>query len=243
MSTPAIGICTALEQARWGVWEALADISPRSYSLAVQRGGASALLLPPDDAVAQAPDELLDRIDGLLLSGGADIDPAAYGAAPHPLTGPSRPERDRFELGLTHRALERDMPVLGICRGMELLNIALGGTLIQHLPDVTGDERHRHTPGAFSDHEVRLEPGSLAARAVGAETTAVKSHHHQGVDELGEGLTATGWSTADGIVEAIELDGPAYALGVLWHPEQDERSRVVGSLVEAAREHRGAVAG
>ena len=134
------------------------------------------------------------------------------------------------------------MPVLGICRGMQLLNVACGGTLDQHVPDRVGHGDHRHTPGRFSDHEVRLAEGSIAARAVGAATTAVKSHHHQGVDELGEGLMATGWSTADDIVEAIELQGRPYALGVLWHAEEDERSRVVGSLVEAAREHRGTVA-
>jgi putative glutamine amidotransferase len=208
---------------------------PRVYSLAVQRAGGTALLLVPDDAVAQAPDELLDRLDALLLAGGSDIDPAAYGATPHARTGPTRPERDRFELALTHRALERDMPVLGICRGMEVLNVALGGTLIQHLPDVTGDERHLHTPGTFSDHEVRLEPGSLAARAVGAELTSVKSHHHQGTGELGEGVVASGWSLPDRLVEAIEVPDRSFALGVLWHAEEDERSRVIGSFVEAAR--------
>jgi putative glutamine amidotransferase len=232
---PFIGVCAALEEARWRMWETLADLLPRTYSLAIQRAGGTALLLPPDDAVAQAPDELLDRIDALLLAGGADIDPAAYGATPHPRTGPSRPERDRFELALTHGALERDVPVLGICRGMEMLNVAVGGTLIQHLPDVTGDERHLHTPGAFSDHDVRLEPGSLAARAVGAERTSVKSHHHQAAGELGEGLRATGWSEPDRLVEAIELPERRFALGVLWHPEEEERSRVIGSFVEAAR--------
>jgi putative glutamine amidotransferase len=127
------------------------------------------------------------------------------------------------------------MPVLGICRGMQMLNVARGGTLIQHLPDVIGDDRHRHTPGAFGDHDVRLAEGTLAARAVGAERTTVKSHHHQGVDELGEGLVAVGWSEPDEIVEAIELPERPYALGVLWHPEEDERSNVIGSLVEAAR--------
>jgi putative glutamine amidotransferase len=241
---PVIGICAAVERAAWAKWtDVVTNLSPRTYSLSVQDAGALALVLPPDDEVAERPDELLDLVDGLMLAGGGDVDPASYGARPHHATSGSRPERDRFELALTHRAIERDIPVLGICRGMEMLNVACGGTLDQHLPDRVGHEDHCHTPGAFSDHEVRLERGSLAARAVGAETTAVKSHHHQGVDELGEGLTATGWSTADGIVEAIELGGRAYALGVLWHPEQDERSRVVGSLVEAAREHRGAVAG
>jgi putative glutamine amidotransferase len=224
-----------MEEARWRMWETLADLLPRVYSLAIQRAGGTALLLPADDAVAQAPDALLDKLDALLLAGGSDVDPATYGAAPHPRTGPTRPERDRFELGLTHRALERDLPVLGICRGMEMLNVALGGTLIQHLPDVTGDERHLHTPGAFSDHDVLLEPGSLAARAVGAERTSVKSHHHQAPSELGEGLVASGWSDPDRLVEAVEAPERRFALGVLWHPEEDERSRVIGSFVEAAR--------
>jgi putative glutamine amidotransferase len=235
VTSPAVGICASLEQARWRVWEALADVLPRVYSLAVGRAGAIPLLLPPDDGAAQAPDELLDRIDALLLTGGADIDPASFGATPHPETGPTWPERDRFELALTHRALERDMPVLAICRGMQLLNVALGGTLIQHLPDVTGDERHRHSPGTFSDHDVRLEPGSLAAHAVGAERTSVKSHHHQGLGELGEGARATGWSEPDRLVEAIEVPDRRFALGVLWHAEEDERSRIIGALVEAAR--------
>jgi putative glutamine amidotransferase len=239
---PVIGICTAVERASWGSWvEEPCTLSPRSYSLAVQGAGAMVLLLPPDDVVAEQPDELLELLDGLMLAGGADVDPGSYGARPHPETSGTWPERDRFELALVHRAIERDIPVLGICRGMQMLNVACGGTLDQHLPDRLGHEDHRHTPGAFSDHEVRLEPGTLAARAVGAETTAVKSHHHQGVDELGEGLTVTGRSTADDVVEAIEIPGRVYALGVLWHPEADERSRVVGSLVEAARERSAAV--
>ena len=244
MSTrPVIGIGAAVERASWRSWvDEPCNLSPRSYSLAVQRAGGTALLLPPDDDVAERPDVLLDVIDGLVLAGGSDIDPASYGARPHPATTGTWPERDRFELALAHRSIERELPVLGICRGMEMLNVALGGTLDQHLPESLGHEDHCHTPGAFSDHEVRLESGSLAARAVGAETTAVKSHHHQGLDELGEGLVAAGWATEDGIVEAIELEGRPYALGVLWHPEADERSRVVGSLVEAARERSGAVA-
>jgi len=209
-------------------------MTPRPYATAVQAAGALALLLPPDDAAAQSPDALLDRIDALLLAGGADIDPASYGAKPHPETKGTWPERDRFELALAHRALERDMPVLGICRGMELLNVALGGTLVQHLPDVLGTNDHRKVPGAFGDHEVRLEPGSLAARAVGAERATVKSHHHQGLDELGDGLRASGWSVPDDLVEAVELPDRRFTLGVLWHAEQDERSKVIAALVEAA---------
>ena len=210
-------------------------MTPRPYATAVQAAGALALVLPPDDAAAQSPDALLDRIDALLLAGGADIDPASYGAKPHPETKGTWPERDRFELALAHRALERDMPVLGICRGMQLLNVALGGTLLQHLPDVLGTNDHRRVPGAFGDHEVRLEPGSLAARAVGAERATVKSHHHQGLDELGDGLRASGWSVPDELVEAVELPDRRFTLGVLWHTEQDERSQVIAALVEAAR--------
>jgi len=229
---PVIGICAAIESAQWAAWEVLVNLSPRTYSLAVQRAGGLALILPPDDVVAESPDELLDMLDALILAGGSDIDPASYGARPHPETRGTRPERDRFELALGTRALERDMPVLGICRGMEMLNVIQGGTLNQHLP---GLELHRHTPGAFTDHGVRLEPGSLAARVVGSARTEVKSAHHQGVEELGEGVVATGFAD-DGLVEAIELPDRSFAVGVLWHPEEDERSRVIGSLVNEARE-------
>ena len=231
----AIGICAAVERARWGVWDQLAHLAPGGYATAVQKAGGIALLLPPD-ARAEACGEILEHIDAVLLAGGADVDPASYGAQAHPETNNTRPERDAFEVALTRLALERGMPVLGVCRGMHVLNIALGGTLVQHLPDVLGHNDHRHTPGAFSDHEVRLQPDSLAARVIGGERTAVKSHHHQGLDRLGEEVVATGWSEPDEVVEAIELEGRPYALGVLWHPEEDEQSRVIGSLVTAAEE-------
>ena len=231
MTRPVIGICSAVETARWAAWEVVVNLSPRNYSLSVNRAGGMALILPPDDVLAEGPDEVLDMLDGLILAGGSDIDPAAYGAQQHPETGTTWPERDRFELGLGTRALERDMPVLGVCRGMEMLNVIQGGTLIQHLDDLS---LHRHTPGVFSDHSVRLDPGSLAARVVGAEHTEVKSAHHQGLDQLGEGVVASGWAD-DGLVEAIELPDRAFAVGVLWHPEEDERSRVVGALVEEGR--------
>jgi putative glutamine amidotransferase len=236
--TCAIGICAAIEQVRWGPWEETVTMAPRSYATAVQATGALALLLPPGDGTA--PDAVLDRVDALILTGGSDVDPAFYGAASHPETKDTWPERDRFELALARAALERGMPVLGICRGMQVLNLALGGTLVQHIPDLVGHDHHRHTPGAFADHEVRLEPGSLAAAAAGAEQVTVKSHHHQGVDELGEGLAVTGWAVPDDLVEAIEVRDHPFALGVLWHPEEEERSRVVEALVAAARAEVGA---
>jgi putative glutamine amidotransferase len=233
----AVGICTAVEQARWAAWNETVTMAPRSYARAVQGAGAVALLLPPDEAAETSVEPYLERIDALLLAGGTDIDPAFYGQTPVDAGAHVTPERDRFEITLTKAALERGMPVLGICRGMQLLNVACGGTLVQHLPDIVGNEDHRHTPGTFSDHQVKLAPGSLAALAVGSERTAVKSHHHQGVDRLGDELIESGWSVADQVVEAIELpsDQHPFALGVLWHPEEDEASRVIATLVEAAQ--------
>jgi putative glutamine amidotransferase len=230
VSRPVIGICAAVERARWGPWDEVAVLLPRSYTRAVQRAGGMALVLPPDDAIVERPDEVLDRIDGLLLAGGSDIDPATYGAAPAPETTGTCPPRDRFELALARRALERDLPVLGICRGMELLNVATGGTLVQHLES----PRHRTAPGAFGDHEVQLEAGSLAARATGADRSLVKSHHHQALDRLGDGLVVSGRSPDDGLVEAVEAPARRFALGVLWHPEADEESRVIAALVNEA---------
>jgi putative glutamine amidotransferase len=238
VTRPIIGICAAIETAQWAAWEVLVNLSPRTYSLAVQRAGGLALILPPDDVIAESPDELLDMLDGLILAGGSDIDPGSYGAKPGPETRNTRPERDRFEIALGTRALERDMPVLGICRGMQMLNVIQGGTLNQHLP---GLELHRHTPGVFTDHRVRLETGSLAERVVGSEHTEVKSAHHQGLEVLGEGVAASGYAD-DGVVEAIDLPGRSFAVGVLWHPEEDEQSRVVGALVEEARSRKPAAA-
>ncbi len=236
MARPVIGICTALERACWGVWNLDAFLLPRNYVDAVNRAGAMALLLAPDPALVEDPDEVLDRIDGLMLAGGADLDPQTYGAQRHPLTIGSVPERDVFEVALVRRALERDLPVLGICRGVQVMNVACGGTLHQHLPELLGHEEHRRVLGSFdgADHDVRLAPGSLAARAAGEELHATKSHHHQGIDRVGEGLEVTGWATLDELPEALELPTSGFALGVQWHPEADERSRLIEALVEHA---------
>ena len=232
MRRPAIGICTSLEPVRFGAWHEVAAFSPYSYVQAVQRAGGLALLLAPDPQITAEPDELLDRLDGLMLAGGTDVDPATYGQEPHPAASGWVPARDAFELALAVRALERDVPLLGICRGMQVLNVAYGGGIEQHLPDVLGHGNHRNTPGVFVDHKVRLEPGSLAARAVGTEKAPAKSHHHQGMGEIGEGLRVTGWATEEDTIEAIEDPRCPFVLGVLWHPEEDERSRLIAALVK-----------
>lgn len=233
---PAIGICAAVERVSWGVWDGYeVTLVPRSYVSAVQRAGGIGIVLPPDEAAVADPDLLLDRVDALIIAGGADIDPSSYGAEPHPETRGTWPDRDRFEIALARRALQRDMPLLGICRGMQLLNVALGGSLDQHLPDSIGSSTHRSVAGTFSEHEVHLEQGSLACAAAGTDGLMVLSHHHQGIDGLGEGLRVTGWSDEDELVEAIELPEKRYALGVVWHPEEDASSPLIGSLVEAAR--------
>ncbi|MCL6439298.1 MAG: gamma-glutamyl-gamma-aminobutyrate hydrolase family protein [Rubrobacteraceae bacterium] len=231
---PRVGITAAVERISYGAWSGVeAALSPIGYVRAVSEAGGRALLLPPEPEGTERPEELLGLLDALVLTGGAgDIDPALYGQRPHPETGPIQPGRDAFEISLARAAVERDMPVLGICRGMHLLNVAFGGSLEQHLPEVVGHEGHRRVPGRFSEHEVSLEPGSLAARACGGERVRVKSHHHQGIAEVGEGLIPTGWDAEDGTVEAIEMPGKRFVLGVLWHPEEDRESRLIRALVE-----------
>ena len=239
-SRPAIGICAGLTDASWGVWSQRAVLLPFAYVTAIQRAGGLALMIPPDPELVDAPDQMLDLLDGLILAGGSDIDPAAYGAAPHPETRDTVPERDHAEIALVRRAVELDLPMLGICRGMQVMNVALGGTLLQHVPDKVGHSEHRRNPGSFddSDHDVRLTPGSLAARAAAEEIHGTKSHHHQAVAELGDGLEVTGWSAIDDLPEAIEARDRRFALGVQWHPEADKSSRLIAALVEEARVYR-----
>jgi putative glutamine amidotransferase len=239
VTRPVIGICAALVRAQWGYWDRPAALLAFNYIEAVQAADGMVVMIPPDPELERDPDQILDLIDGLILAGGNDIDPGTYGAAPHPTTAPPVPERDAVELALTRRAWERDLPILGICRGLQLLNVARGGTLIQHLPDELGHEEHRRVPGSFdgAEHDVRLSPGSLIARAAGEQVHVTKSHHHQGIEELGEGLEVTGHSLLDDLPEAVEAPDHRFVLGVQWHPEADEQSRVIATLVDAAREY------
>jgi putative glutamine amidotransferase len=230
MAKPLIGITTYVDEASWGHWRARAALLPFAYVRAVERAGGRALLVPPgDDAV----EETLDALDGLLLSGGNDVDPASYGAESHRETAGLHPERDRAELVLLEGALARDMPVLAVCRGSQILNVARGGDLVQHLPEVVGDEKHRETLGVFSDHGVRVDPESRLGALVG-ERAPVKSHHHQGFGRLGDGLRESAWAD-DGTLEGVEDPSKRFALGVLWHPEEGEDAALFEGLVAAAR--------
>jgi putative glutamine amidotransferase len=230
----AVGITAALEGAAWTVWHDVdANVSPRTYSTELEAAGAVPVILPAQAPAPERVAALLDRVDALILAGGSDLDPAGYGAEPDPRTTGFRRERDAFEVALAQGAMERGVPLLGVCRGMQLLNVACGGTVTQHVANAA---IHLHTPGEFADHEVRLEPGSLAARAAGAERVAVRSHHHQGVERLGRELVASGWSEPDGLIEAIERPAGSFALGVLWHAEEEPGNALVAALCEAARE-------
>lgn len=232
MSRPLIGVCAAVERARWGAWEQVAALLPRTYPEAIERAGGMPVMLPPDGMTTRSPRELLDRLDALIVAGGSDVDAATHGSDPHPETKGTNVDRDQFELALTREALQSDTPLLGICRGMQVLNVAAGGTLEQHLPDRLGHDDHRPVPGQWAEHDVRLEPGSLAARSAGTDHLRVKSHHHQGVDRAGDGIEVTGWSHGDDVIEAIELPDCAFALGVLWHPEEDPDDNIVPAFVD-----------
>ncbi len=225
MGRPLIGITTYVEPASWGSWHLEAALVPYDYVRAVERAGGRAVLVPPDEDGV----EVLDVLDGLVFSGGNDLEPASYGAEAHPTTNGTNPARDRGELALLEAALERDLPVLAICRGFEVLNVARGGDLVQHLPDVVGHEEHRAILGEFSEHEVRVDPSSR----IGGVTGVVKSHHHQGVGRIGRGLREVAWAE-DGTVEALEDPDKPFVVGVLWHPEAGEDLRLFEQLVEAA---------
>ena len=233
---PVIGITAYAEPSvRWGVWDLPASLVPLAYVEAVELAGGRALLVPPS---SQGIDETLDALDGLVFSGGSDLDPGLYGAEPHPETDGVRADRDRAELALLEAALARDMPVLAICRGSQVLNVVLGGDLVQHVPEAVGHDDHKQAAGVFSEHGVELRPGSRVARALGARAH-VKSHHHQGFDRLGAGLEVAAHAD-DGTVEALEATDRRFAVGVLWHPEVGEDLALFQELVEEARAYRGA---
>ena len=230
---PLIGITSYAEEIRWGVWEEEAALVPLSYVRAVEHAGGRPLVVPPSE---DGLEETLEVLDGLILSGGGDLDPDLYGAAAHPETDTPRRERDAAELHLLQAALERDMPVLAVCRGSQLLNVARGGDLVQHLPEELGHERHKHEPGQFSDHDVRVDPGSRVGALLG-EHAPVKSHHHQGYGRIGDGLREAAWAD-DGTVEALEDPEKRFAVGVLWHPEEGEDFALFRALVDEARAFR-----
>ena len=228
--TPVIGITCYVEPARWGVWDVPAALLPHAYVEAVAKAGGLPVLIPPSAAVF--PDVLLGRLDGLILAGGADIDPATYREAPHPLTVGVRSDRDGAELPLAVAALEHDVPVLGICRGAQILNVARGGSLVQHLPDVLGHEEHRPEPGVYGTHRVRFAEGSRLAAALNG-SAIVRSYHHQGIGRIGNGLVVTA-TAEDDSVEGIEDPALTFAVGALWHPEVSEDGRLFDALVDAA---------
>ena len=237
--TPVIGITTYEDQASWRSWSARAAILPYVYVDSVRRSGGRAVLLPPggDDDEASAT---VASLDGLVVTGGPDVEPVRYGAARHPRTQVPVTARDTWDLSVTSHALRQGVPLLAICRGMQILNVSRGGTLHQHLPDLHGHERHDGPPGGFGLHHVRVSPDStLATILAGDEVFEVPTKHHQSVDLLGDGLKAVAWEE-DGTVEAVEA-GPSelggfsgFVLGVQWHPEQGSDLRLFGALVEAA---------
>ncbi|HMJ00319.1 MAG TPA: gamma-glutamyl-gamma-aminobutyrate hydrolase family protein [Gaiellaceae bacterium] len=232
---PLIGITSYAEEVTWGAWVEPAALVPLSYVHAIERAGGRPFVVPPSE---DSIEETLAVLDGIVFSGGSDLDPAHYGDEPHPETDEPREVRDRAEMALLAAALERDMPVLAVCRGSQVLNVARGGNLVQHLPETVGHEGHRHIPGEWSDHDVKLEPESRVGSLLG-ERTPVKSHHHQGYGKIGDGLQETGWAD-DGTVEALEDPSKRFAVGVLWHPEEGEDLALFEALVEEAREYREA---
>lgn len=234
MDRPLIGISGQLEAAHWGTWIREAVLSPVGYTRAVDRAGGVPVVLPP--LPARAVDSLLRGIDGLLLTGGTDVDPALYDAPRHECTDPPNPRRDTFETALVRAAINAGLPLLAIGRGLHVLNVVRGGTLIQHLPDTVGHSDHAPGPGHRNDHDVQLSAGSLVGRMLG-DAARVPATHHQAVHRLGHGLLAVGWAR-DHVVEAVELPGHRFAVGVQWHPEESDDRRIVDAMVAAARELR-----
>jgi putative glutamine amidotransferase len=237
---PLIAISAYWRAASFGPWRDMpAALVPQGYVVGVQEAGGIALLVPPDDGVAGDPAAVLDAVDALLLVGGDDIDPGRYDAEPHPLTDPPNPRRDAAELSLLRGAIDRGMPVLGVCRGLQLLNIAYGGDLVQHLEDEVDGGDHRPELGTFGRHPIEVQSGQLRD-LVGARVEAAHSHHHQGVGRVGDGLVATA-RAPDGTVEALEDPSRAFCVGVLWHPEEDPTGAgapLFRGLVERARAYR-----
>jgi putative glutamine amidotransferase len=229
-----IGLTTYLEQAQTGVWDVRASFLPAVYFQGVTAAGGVATLLPPQPVDAVIAERVLDGLDGLLITGGKDVDPAVYGQQPHPATDQPARQRDAWELALLNAALRRQLPVLGICRGVQVLNVALGGTLHQHLPDVIGHSGHRAGNAVFTTVPVRTVPGSRLAALVG-ESVDARCYHHQAIAEVGEGLVVSAWDT-DGVIEALELPGHGFVLAVQWHPEESlDDLRLFSAIVEAAR--------
>jgi putative glutamine amidotransferase len=235
VARPVIGITTYVTPAKWSYWDTEAALIPADYVHAVERAGGRALLVPPSE---NGVEETLQALDGLMFSGGSDLDPGLYDQEPHEETFGIHEARDRAELALLEGALERDMPVLAICRGSQVLNVARGGDLVQHLPEVVGDEKHKHTPGAFADHDVTLEEGTRLGSLLG-DRAPVKSHHHQGIGRIGAGLRVAAHAE-DGTVEAVEDPDRRFAVGVLWHPEAGDDARLFEELVREAAEYRAA---
>lgn len=236
---PVVGLTTYLERATQGVWDVRASFLPQQYLDGVTAAGGAAVLLPPQPNPDAAADAVLDGLDGLILTGGVDVQPELYGAPRHPLTDQARPDRDEWELALYRGAASRGMPVFAICRGLQLVNVARGGTLHQHLPEVIGNDRYRIGGGVFAVNEVIVEDASTLARIVGTGPFSVHSYHHQGVDRLGEGLVATA-HTDDGLVQACESTTGGPLVGVQWHPEENaEDRRLFAWLVEAAAVYAG----
>lgn len=230
---PLIGVTTYLEQATQGIWNVRAAFLPEQYLTSVTSSGGVALLLPPQDP--DAADAAIAHLDGLVLSGGADVAPELYGEERHPLTDPARGDRDAWELALFRAAERREIPVLAICRGLQLVNVARGGSLQQHLPDSLGTERYRLGGGVFAENDVDVETSTPLARILGEPHLRVHSYHHQGIDRLGEGLVAAAHSD-DGLVQAFVDGAGGHVVGVQWHPEENaEDRRLFLDLVSQAR--------